>query len=145
MTSPPSGGPSKRKAFNVQYDAHIQLTGVDHTPLVRVGALLQRVTYKDWDFVVGRDSGPDGEVWVQVIFEADGALQKCRKWRLSKFMTDSEIVQTAFAAVRAAEEHETREHFRLDETPIFGPHFSVESMLEFARTANYDVRRDPQP
>lgn len=35
-----------------------------------------------------------------------------RKWRLSRYMTDGEIVQTALMACLAASEHEIREQFR---------------------------------
>lgn len=55
-----------------------------------------------------------------------------RKWKLSEFMTKSELVQTAFLAVMTAIEHETREQFRYKGRAIFGPHFNVERLVTLA-------------
>lgn len=62
-----------------------------------------------------------------------------RKWRLSDHMTKSEIVQTAFLAIKTWEEHETREKFTYKGKAIFGPHLDVEVLHQ---TADYlDARR----
>lgn len=45
-----------------------------------------------------------------------------RWWVIEPHFTDDEVAQTALAACLMAEEHETREHFRIDGQPIYGPH-----------------------
>lgn len=54
--------------------------------------------------------------------------QHGRKWLLSIRMTDSEVVQTAFMAVMAVMEHETREDFKYKGHPIFCPHYNVQAL-----------------
>lgn len=101
--------------------------------------MLERVRYKDgWTFIVGLDSTGVGVCgyWLQVRFpercteSGEMKMQHGRKWRLSPHMTRSEIVQTALAAVLAAEEHESRERFTYDGLPIFGPHFDVDKLRD---------------
>ena len=53
---------------------------------------------------------------------------KGRKWFLSPHMTRSEVVQTAFMAVLAAVEHETREQFKYSGQSIYDPHFDVNAL-----------------
>lgn len=109
----------------------------------RATELLAAVAYKDWSFLVRETIG---EVILQVAFtEADTVTgertrQYGRKWRLGDHMTDSEIVQTALAAVLAAEEHEAREKFLFEGEAIFGPHFDVRDLVRFARNARRDAR-----
>lgn len=55
-----------------------------------------------------------------------------RKWRLSKWMTKSEIVQTAFMAYLTWIEHEARESFKYKGASIFGPHYDVDALVEIA-------------
>ena len=55
-------------------------------------------------------------------------LQHCRKWQLSEFMTPTEIVRTAFLAVRQAEIHECEENFKYMEVSIYNPHRDVEDL-----------------
>lgn len=57
----------------------------------------------------------------------------CREWPLTPSMTKSEIVQTAFMAIMAAQEHETREAFKYKGKAIFGPHFDVDDLWEIAQ------------
>jgi len=54
---------------------------------------------------------------------------KGRKWRLSPFMTDGEVVQTAFMAIIAANEHETREKFTYRGVSVFDPHYDIEKLV----------------
>jgi hypothetical protein len=57
-------------------------------------------------------------------------LQSGRKWDISKHMTPSEVISTAFLAVLQAEEHEVRENFRYRGQNIYGPHFNVDELAE---------------
>lgn len=96
---------------------------------VRVDALLDRIAFRDWRF---RLTEKDDILFLQVAFTApdvrtgEPSEQRGRKWYLSTHMTDSEIVQTVYAAISMAEEHERREDFWLDGKRIFGPHWNVE-------------------
>jgi len=66
--------------------------------------------------------------------------QTSRKWRLSTYMTKSELVQTALKAVLTAEEHEARETFHYKGEAIFGPHFDIEELVRIAQEKRLDTR-----
>lgn len=53
-----------------------------------------------------------------------------RKWLLSEHMTDGEVVQTAFLAVKVAMEHELRETFLFKGQPILDPHYNLDHLVE---------------
>ncbi len=55
-----------------------------------------------------------------------------RWWRLSPWMTDGELAQTALMAVLAFNEHEAREQFKVDGVACFGPHFDLERLVSMA-------------
>lgn len=97
--------------------------------------IVSRIKYKqDYWFHLGMDSAT---IYLQVqCFDANGQPQHGRKWRLSAHMTDSEVVQTALAAVLAFEEHEAREAFRYRGLAIFSPHWNVDRLAEF-------IQQDP--
>lgn len=110
-------------------------------------AVLANVSFPDTDFIVV-DEGRAG-FFLQV--QQTGACNvggrpmtwRGRKWRLSNFMTKSEVVQTAFLAVLTAVEHETREQFKYRGAAIFGPHFDVERLVTLAANpAAQDMRKD---
>lgn len=108
-----------------------------------------QVAFADWKFHVG---GVDdrGELYLQIKFDApcsktgEGNSWSGRKWRLSRHMVKSEIVQTAFLAVLTAMEHETRENFLYRGRAIFAPHFDVDAMWGMATPANEETRHPPQ-
>jgi len=72
----------------------------------------------------------------------DGAtLQRGRKWYVSRFSTDGEVLQTALKAVLTALEHEARESFTYKGHAIFGPHFSIAALVRLAEdSANQQER-----
>ena len=89
-------------------------------------AILAEIKYKDWVFLA--DQKGDG-YYLQVLFY-DMGMQKGRKWYVSPHATKSEIVQTVLKAVLTAEEHEAREKFTYQGRPIYGPHLSVDRLVE---------------
>lgn len=112
-----------------------------------VRLVLHEVRYKaGWGFRV--EPLGDG-YFLQVVFDApdndapDGYAvpQHGRKWYVSPHMTASEVVQTAFSAIRWAEEHEMRELFTFRGQRIFGPHFNVGALALFAAEQVPDLRR----
>ena len=93
--------------------------------------------------------GESNRWYIQVHFDArdpkrPGVLpthQSGRKWWLSEHMTKSEIVRTIFMAVLACAEHEVREQFYYKDSPVFGPHISVEVLRQVAHIE--DKRPEP--
>lgn len=110
-----------------------------------IESILANVSFKDWSVVVRADERP----YLQVYFGADCSVDgeakawRGRKWYLSSHMVKSEIVQTAFAAVLMAVEHEAREHFLYRGRAVFGPHFDVDALWNVA-TEEFLETRDPQ-
>lgn len=124
------------------------------TALARFHALVARLEYKDWRIHVRTDAGADGtppsRAYLQVRFMAachrTGAreIRHGRKWMLSPHMTDSEVVQTAFKACLAAEEHECREAFKYRGQPVFGPHLDVDWLADTMRERDVTSERAPR-
>jgi hypothetical protein len=109
-----------------------------------IGEIIGKVEYKNWTFHVVGDAD---RLFLQVAFNGNCSKTglpnnwKGRKWDLSRYMTKSELVQTAFKAVLTAEEHEAREAFLYKGRPIFEPHFDVDALWQIATTDNEDVRK----
>lgn len=92
---------------------------------------------KEFLFRVERDNldPVTGRIFIQVTY-----MDKCRKtgeekawhgrkWYLSQYMTTDEIIKTAFAACKAAVEHETLEAFKVGGTILFNPHVEYTHLL----------------
>ena len=106
--------------------------------------VLGQVKYKDW--MLHHEFKP-GEAYLQWSFTAPdyttpadpGAhLWFTRKYRLSMYMTESELVQTAFFAALQAEEHECREAFKYKGGAPFNPHININALL--AASEQLEVR-----
>ena len=101
--------------------------------------VIATVEYPGFEFVV---RGDHGGLYLQVRCEATCNVTgepmnwSGRKWRLSKFMTKSELVQTAFKAVITATEHEVREQFKYKGTSIFDPHYDVDALHALRQSPN---------
>lgn len=114
-----------------------------------IQVILDKIKYLDWSFVVVSDTKTEMPSYLQVCFPAQCTKTgnwegwKGRKWNLSRHMTKSEIVTTAFKAVMTAIEHEARESFLVEGHPIFGPHISVDALLELYKSKDpTEVRSD---
>lgn len=66
-------------------------------------------------------------------------LQHGRKWYLSEFMPDDEIIKTAFAAYDRFIDHEAKEGFKIDGKPVFNPHTDFEELL---KVCEIEVKRE---
>lgn len=53
-----------------------------------------------------------------------------RKWYLSDYMTDDEIVKTAWCAFETCVKHEVMESFKVDNVRLFNPHVNFEELLK---------------
>jgi hypothetical protein len=122
------------------------------------------VRYKDWKFIVQEETtvetAKNETGGVNVNYDTDlhiraewfapdnvtGALEKqsSRWWRVSKHSRKNEIINTTFACVKMAEEHEMRENFlyRLKEdwTMPYNTHTDVDELA--AASVVVDVRMD---
>ena len=94
--------------------------------------LLEQVKYPSWTFQIVEHG--EGEFSLQGLFTSpnDGFFCKTRKWRLSQYMTSSEVVQTAFKAVVTSAEHQAREFFTYCGRAVYGPHLDVDALWKIA-------------
>lgn len=95
------------------------------------------------------DLGDDlGAFFLQIHFIAqdtktgDLCEQRCRKWRVSKYSTRTEVVETIFKACWITAYHEMKEQFLYKGQPIYSPHFDVDARVEMCKTARFDKRED---
>lgn len=102
-----------------------------------ISDITRQIGYKPgFTLNIGAD-GEHGPYWMQwacCLPDYDdpgnfGYNAKGRKWRISKHMTASEIVQTALMAAIAFEEHEAREAFTFGGKRCYGPHIDVHELV----------------
>ncbi len=80
----------------------------------------------------------DGRIFIQFQFEraAEGNKQKelvgGRKWYLSEYMTEDEIIKTIYAAFEACVKHEVMESFKVDQIVLFNPHVYYKELLSIS-------------
>lgn len=113
----------------------------------QVQAILDQVHFMAYKWQVHGSFLPgDLNTYLQASFQARCArtgmltTQDTRKWLLSRHMTKSEIVQTAFKCALTSIEHEAREQFTYQGQPIFGAHFNVDQLVELCLADSQDVR-----
>jgi hypothetical protein len=96
--------------------------------------ILRDIKYKNWQFFIGFTHNDNPYLYIEATtIDSDTGLPvtwKSRKWRISTHMTKTELVSTAFLALRGAIEHEAREEFTYKGKRIFGPHISVDQLVE---------------
>lgn len=84
-----------------------------------------------------------GPCWLQVHgVDPEEGPWSGRKWVLSPHATYSEVVNTAFAAVMAAMEHEVREKFLFRGSRPYSPHLDVDVLCGADRQGYHDTRPD---
>ena len=111
----------------------------------RFEAVLNRVTFPNMDFLLGRTGTRS---FLQVQFYQKGSETgkikewRGRKWLLSMYMKESEIIQTALKAVLTAAEHEVRENFKVDGVSIFDPHYDINKLVELRKQDGCLSKRD---
>lgn len=67
-------------------------------------------------------------------------LQQARKWYVSPFSTETEIVETAFKACRTSMDHVLKEHFLYLGRRVYSPHFAIRARLELCDAERFDSR-----
>ena len=108
--------------------------------------LIDQCSYKDWDIKLRfKNDVP----YLQIKFMApcnmtgEMQLQSCRKWMLSYFMCNEEVLETAYKAVRTAVDHEMREQFKWKGQPIFRPHINPDVLYEMSLNDSIQKRDEP--
>lgn len=95
--------------------------------------ILGHITYRDWRFNLEERGGG---FLLQVMFNAPCATsgileeQRCRKWYVSKYACDNEVVRTAYLAVQQAVIHELDENFLFCGQRIHNPHVNYTNIVE---------------
>ena len=111
--------------------------------------ILDRVQFKDRDFILLTPES--GEIFLQMqywdedVHTKEPQRQHCRKFRLSRYMTTSEIAQTCFKAVMTSQEHIAREFFTYRGEAVYCPHYDVEKLVELRRQDDVLDVRAPIP
>lgn len=105
--------------------------------------IVSQVRFKSHEFHIGEW---EGRCYLQVqyndtdIHTGKVERQNGRKWDLSLHATDSEIVQTAFKAIMASQEHIAREFFTFQGQRVYSPHYDVYALVELCKSVAFDER-----
>jgi len=105
--------------------------------------IVKRLQYKDLVFIIESESNCKPAIkYLQVRERKSGGTWgwSGRKWRLSSHMTKGEIVQTAFMACLAWEEHECREAFKYKGQPVMSPHYNIEALVRLCEQGQFEER-----
>ena len=105
----------------------------------RYYTVISRIDIGDWEMHLRQDP-EGGRFFMQIQFvcednnDPDNKDYKayCRKWYLSPWMTNSEIVRTAWKAYEAAVIHEAQEKFKYKGAMVYNPHVDVEALVEIS-------------
>jgi hypothetical protein len=119
-------------------------------PVDRVNEIISRITMgllgnESFRFIVEKDKRGGNRIYIQVEYSSpctkDGDIKtwKGRKWYLSEYMLDNEIVFTAYTAYKMCVEHEIMESFKIDGIILVNPHVEYTKLLEISHN---EVSRD---
>lgn len=105
--------------------------------------IVKQISFMDRDFRV-LEKG-DGFLLQLSYYEEDIEtgkleLQRARKWYVSPWMTETEIVETAFAACRRSMDHVLKEHFTYKGERVYSPHFDVNARIKMCKDKKFDRR-----
>lgn len=112
-----------------------------------IQAILNDIKFEDWTLRL-MEKG-DGFLIQWVFMDVDVERpelgpqpQHCRKWYVSPYATDTEIVETAWKGCWIAMFHETSEKFTYKGRRVYSPHFDIQARVAMCDDAAYDVRED---
>lgn len=99
----------------------------------KIRGILGSISYKEgWRLRLSREERSAYMMWefpATCVKTKSQGIVTSRKWRISEYMTESEIVGTALLAALTAEEHEAREHFRYKDVRVYNPHVDIKQLL----------------
>lgn len=112
----------------------------------KIQAIVNQLSFMDRSFRI-MEKG-DGFLLQMQYMEPDvekpgsePVLQSTRKWYISPFMTESEIVETAWACVQRSMMHVASENFTYKGRRIYSQHFNVDARLETCDANWFDARQ----
>lgn len=107
--------------------------------------IVEATEFKEWNILLRYDNG---RPYIQIRFEDYDPFehevreQSCRKWSLSYYMKDTEVVDTVFAAVERAMRHEVHEMFKFNGRRVHNPHRNVYTLWDVSTgEENIDIRK----
>jgi len=110
-----------------------------------IRSILDNVSFQDRKFLL-MEKG-DGFLVQMEYMEPDVDIpgsppvsQKTRKWYVSPFMTESEIVETCWAAVQRSQLHIAGEYFTYKGRRVYSPHFHINARLTMCDKEAFDGR-----
>ena len=117
--------------------------------LEKATALVNRITMQllgiDFFIVVAEDKVHGGRIYVQASYKSpctntgDIEQWKGRKYYLSEYMTDDEVIKTCYVAFEQAVKHEVMEGFKVDGIILFNPHINYEELL---KVSHKEIKRN---
>lgn len=116
--------------------------------LPRMRDLLDRIEYLDRKFLaIETEAGFFVQIRYMETCVITGELeeQAGRKWYVSRYAVDSEVIQTALKAALASAEHVVREHFKVDGVLPYGPHMDVERLVALCKAVDPTDSRPARP
>lgn len=110
-----------------------------------IRSILDKVAFMDRKFLLMQKG--DGFLVQMEYLEPDVDVpgseptsQKTRKWYVSPFMTESEIVETCWAMVCRSQMHIAGEHFTYKGKRVYSPHFDVNGRIYLCEHDSFDGR-----
>lgn len=101
--------------FNLDFKIRVEYDGIYYNPII-----------------------DDGRVYIQIVYTCKDVRTdkekewRGRKWYLSEYMTDDEIIKTCYTAYEACIKHEIMETFKVDDIILFNPHVNYEELLKIS-------------
>jgi hypothetical protein len=107
--------------------------------------MISHISFKDRTFRL-LEKG-DGFLLQMQYYETDinhpntaPVLQSTRKYYVSPYMTESEIIETAWLCVQRSQIHVASEHFQYHGRRVYSQHFDIEARIDMCDGDYYDVR-----
>jgi hypothetical protein len=115
--------------------------------LEQVKAIINGVHFMDRSFALTKKG--DGFLLQVQYMEKDihsgkPEVQRARKWYVSSFATETEIVETAFKACRVSMDHVLKEHFLYCGLRVYSPHFHILGRMRLCSEQVFDSREPPE-
>lgn len=111
--------------------------------LDEVKAIVESVKFNDRVFrVLTKGDGflVQLQYWEEDIDTGKMELQRARKWYVSPYSTETEIVETCFGACRRSMDHVLKEHFTYKGRRVYSPHFNIAARIKLCDEKAYDGR-----
>lgn len=111
-------------------------------------SFMKDIEYPGFEFAVKTLDAEGWHPYIQV--RCEGTCNKTgepmkwhgRKWLVSPWATEGEIVQTSFLAVMTALEHEARENFKFKGQAVLDPHYDPWVLWKVRQTPGATVERE---